>query len=90
MINSNMGLIDLSQIEALSPAQGVGAAVGGTMAVIGNIAIPVGLVTGIFAATRDDPGDDRLRNRGFAAAGVGVVLLIAGSALAGISLGSPA
>jgi hypothetical protein len=75
----NLALLDSMQLE-ISPAAGTtGALVGGTLALVGQFTVPVGLATGIFGAISEDT---KLRNRGFAAAGIGLVAFIAGITIA--------
>jgi hypothetical protein len=79
---TNLALLDNMQLDATA-AQGAGAALGLTVATLGQFAVPVGLGVGIFGSINED---DRLRNRGFAAAGIGVAMFFVGAAIAGVAL----
>jgi Mg2+ and Co2+ transporter CorA len=78
-----LALLDNMQIEELSSAKGAGAALGGTIAVLGQFAVPVGLAAGIWGMISEN---NTVRNRGFIAAGVGVAMFIVGAAIAGESI----
>jgi Mg2+ and Co2+ transporter CorA len=82
----NLALLDNMQLSELSEAKTAGAAIGSTIAVLGQFVVPVGLFAGIWGMIDERP---RLRNRGFVAAGIGVAMFMVGAALAGTSLKEP-
>jgi uncharacterized membrane protein len=80
---TDLALLDQMQLE-ISPGVGAtGAGVGLVIASVGQLAVPVGLVTGIVGAIQEN---DRLRNRGFGAAAIGFGVFVAGAAIAGASI----
>lgn len=80
---TDLALLDQMQLEISPEAGAAGATAGLVIAGIGQLAVPVGLITGIVGAIQEE---DRLRNRGFAAAGIGLGVFLVGAAIAGASV----
>jgi Mg2+ and Co2+ transporter CorA len=76
-------LLDNMQLSELSDAKTAGEALGATVAALGQFVVPVGLVAGVWGMIDENA---KLRNRGFAAAGIGVLMFMIGAAIAGESL----